>query len=102
MGRFIKNIEDFTCEVCGFFVEGTGYTNHCPHCFHSKHVDINPGDRACSCKGLMKPIAVSGSIQDLHITHKCTSCGFERANKVQEIDNMDQLATLVETINSQR
>ena len=58
MPKFIKNIEDFTCEHCGAPVKGTGYTNHCPKCLWSKHEDVNPGDRASDCHGLMKPIDI--------------------------------------------
>ena len=58
MKRFNRRIEDFTCEHCGTEVHGNGYTNHCPNCLWSKHVDINPGDRAADCGGLMEPIAV--------------------------------------------
>jgi len=43
--KFQKRIENFTCEKCGLFVKGTGYTDHCPNCLWSKHMDINPGDR---------------------------------------------------------
>src|SRR3989338_8156335 len=43
--RFQRTKEDFTCERCGFFVRGSGYTNHCPQCLWSKHVDVNPGNR---------------------------------------------------------
>jgi len=45
---FTRNIENFTCERCGAAVEGNGFTNHCPACLCSKHVDINPGDRAAA------------------------------------------------------
>ena len=55
---FIRKTEDFVCENCGQEVKGNGYTNHCPRCLYSKHVDINPGDRASDCGGLMKPVAV--------------------------------------------
>ena len=50
---FERNVEDFVCTVCGQQVEGNGYTNHCPKCLSSLHVDINPGDRASSCYGVM-------------------------------------------------
>ena len=53
VARFTKNKEDFICAVCGTEVKGNGYTNHCPNCLSSLHVDINPGDRACACKGIM-------------------------------------------------
>jgi hypothetical protein len=99
---FIKNKEDFTCENCGVFIIGNGYTNHCHECFYSKHVDINPGDRLDACNGLMKPISVQGSTNNITITHKCLSCGFTRNNKLQEQDNVQKLAELVQKINSQK
>ena len=51
--RFTRVVEDFTCGQCGAAVTGDGYTNHCPLCLWSRHVDINPGDRAAECGGLM-------------------------------------------------
>ncbi|HCR42265.1 TPA: hypothetical protein DIV45_02815, partial [Patescibacteria group bacterium] len=37
--NFIRTKEDFTCENCGHRVKGSGYTNHCPKCLYSQHVD---------------------------------------------------------------
>ena len=102
MKSFIKNKEDFTCENCGFFVRGTGYTNHCPQCFCSKHVDVNPGDRAQECRGLMRPISVSGSTNKIVITHECIVCGFLRNNKIQKEDNIEKLSQIIEKINSKK
>ncbi len=99
---FIKNKEDFTCENCGMFIEGNGYTNHCHSCFFSKHVDIEPGDRNAQCGGLMKPISIEGSTNNIRITHKCILCGFIRKNKVQEGDNLEKLAELMNNLNSKR
>ena len=62
MKKFTKRKENFICENCGHFVVGNGFTNHCPNCFFSKHVDINPGDRLCSCNGLMKPIEYNNTL----------------------------------------
>ena len=93
MKKFIRNIENFTCENCGKEVIGNGYTNHCPNCLHSKHVDINPGDRGCECGGLMKPFEVLQKGGEFIILHKCMKCGFERKNKFVDGDNY---ATLVE------
>jgi hypothetical protein len=56
---FKKTKEDFVCEHCGKPVVGNGYTNHCPECLWSKHVDVNPGDRAATCLGLMEPVGVT-------------------------------------------
>ena len=91
MKNFTKVIEDFICEKCGFEVKGNGYTNHCPKCLYSKHVDINPGDRACECKGPMKPIDILQKNGEFIILHKCEKCGFERKNKVAEEDNRSEL-----------
>jgi hypothetical protein len=43
--RFQRTIEDFECERCRMLVTGSGFTNHCPACLWSKHVDVHPGDR---------------------------------------------------------
>ena len=45
--KFTVIDEEFVCENCGKKVKKLGYScrNHCPYCLHSKHVDINPGDR---------------------------------------------------------
>lgn len=89
--KFTRTIEDFECENCGKVVQGSGYTNHCPNCLWSKHVDINPGDRLCNCKGLMEPVDVLQKDGDYTILHKCQICGFERKNKFQENDNFEKL-----------
>ncbi|GIW69886.1 MAG: hypothetical protein KatS3mg101_0633 [Patescibacteria group bacterium] len=56
---FQKKKENFICKNCGYFVIGNGYTNHCPRCLYSEHVDINPGDRANTCEGLMEPVGIA-------------------------------------------
>ena len=94
MKNFTKNIEDFICENCGEKVKGNGFTNHCPKCFYSKHVDNNPGDRSCNCGGLMEPVAILQKNGDFVILHKCKKCGFERKNKVEENDDFDKLIEL--------
>lgn len=88
---FIKNTEDFVCEKCGHEVVGNGYTNHCPECLWSKHVDISPGDRANTCAGMMEPIGVKKKGEEYIITHKCTKCGFEKPNKAVREDSFDML-----------
>lgn len=87
--KFTRTIEDFSCEHCGRKVKGNGYTNHCPTCLWSKHVDKNPGDRAESCGGLMEPIAGEKEGQKLMITHRCERCGFERRGTLLPEDNFD-------------
>ena len=91
MPNFQRRIEDFTCEHCGADITGTGFTNHCPHCLWSKHVDINPGDRAEPCRGLMQPIGVSAKKDGYRILFRCTTCGAERWNKAAPDDDFDVL-----------
>jgi Zn finger protein HypA/HybF involved in hydrogenase expression len=92
--QFKRTIENFTCEHCGASVVGNGYTNHCPQCLWSKHVDVFPGDRAESCGGLMEPIGQEMANGEHDILYRCTKCGIERRNKVAADDNRDILAIL--------
>jgi Zn finger protein HypA/HybF involved in hydrogenase expression len=92
--KFQRNIENFKCENCGNEVVGNGYTNHCPKCLYSKHVDINPGDRASSCGGLMEPVSIEKKNGEERIIHRCKKCGFEKANKIQKDDNFDLIVEI--------
>lgn len=92
--KFIRTLENFMCENCKVFVEGNGYTNHCPKCLWSKHVDINPGDRAENCHGMMKPIGYQKIGNKEKIVHQCQNCGFEKTNKLQKGDNVGVLLFL--------
>lgn len=87
--KFQRCQEDFLCEQCGTFVKGTGYTNHCPRCLWSKHVDVNPGDRAATCGGMMKPINIELKKGEYVILHQCIKCGFEKRNKSAKDDNFE-------------
>ncbi|MBN1231102.1 MAG: RNHCP domain-containing protein [Anaerolineales bacterium] len=89
--KFQRKIEDFFCEQCGTEVKGTGFTNHCPHCLWSKHVDVNPGDRDASCQGMMEPVSVESYKDHYRILHRCQRCGMERYNKSSPEDNFDKL-----------
>jgi hypothetical protein len=86
---FQKKVEDFTCEHCGREVVGTGYTNHCPACLWSKHVDINPGDRLHTCQGMMEPVRIEKEGSEFKIVHRCVRCAFEKRNHVQREDDFD-------------
>jgi RNHCP domain len=96
--KFIKNKEDFSCDFCKTEVKGNGYTNHCPCCLHSKHVDVNPGDRASVCLGLMKPTHVEGTQKEYLITQVCSICGHKRKNKASEQDSIDALVAVVKKV----
>lgn len=92
--RFTRHKEDFTCAVCGTVVRGNGYTNHCPKCLSSLHVDINPGDRACACHGIMQPIELEHKNGKDYILHRCQKCGFERKNQVNPTDDFRAILAL--------
>jgi predicted GIY-YIG superfamily endonuclease/DNA-directed RNA polymerase subunit RPC12/RpoP len=71
--------EGFVCINCGASVEPTRHDaprNHCPFCLHSRHVDVQPGDRKNPCGGLLVPVGVetSGS-KGYVILYRCERCG---------------------------
>ena len=81
---FKKNDNAFICEHCGKEVLPLGYSSrdHCPFCLWSKHLDVNPGDRANDCKGLMEPIRVETDPKKGYvIIHRCQRCGEIHRNR---------------------
>ncbi len=92
---FIKRREDFTCGQCGEKVVGDGYTNHCPKCLYSRHVDVNPGDRAADCGGLMEPIALDRRHGEDRLVHRCLKCGHEKLNRLSPADDLAVVSTLL-------
>lgn len=92
--QFTKVKEDFICDQCGALVHGNGYTNHCPHCLTSKHVDIYPGDREASCHGLMPAVSMELKNGEYILTQKCEKCGHIRKNKASEKDSAKALRAL--------
>lgn len=98
MKKFQRTIEDFTCKHCGNKVLGTGYTNHCPKCLWSKHVDNYPGDRENPCGGMMQPMGVEFQKGKYHILHVCQKCGIHARCKSLPEDDMDALTALSESL----
>ncbi len=94
MKRFVRTTEDFACENCWAKVAGNGYTNHCPECLWSKHVDVNPGDRAEPCGGPMKPVGVETKGSEHTLTHRCILCGFSRRQTANKNDNYEEIIKL--------
>jgi len=85
--RFQKNDNSFVCANCKKEVLPLGYSsrNHCPFCLCSLHVDINPGDRANECGGIMDPIKVELSAKKGYvIVHRCRKCGEIKRNKAAD------------------
>lgn len=98
LSKFTKIDEEFICENCGKKVEKLSYScrNHCPTCLHSKHVDINPGDRAETCHGILEPIDIEINPKKGYvIVFKCKKCGQIRKNKLAEDDNMELVYEIV-------
>jgi len=92
--KFQKRVENFVCEKCGHSIEGTGYTDHCPDCLWSRHVDVNPGDRKSKCKGMMEPVGIEIRGGENIIYYRCTECGYEHRVKAAPDDNFDKLIEL--------
>ncbi len=91
--------EVFTCKVCGRLVTpegaGSGHRNHCPHCLTSLHLDLEPGDRAADCGGIMEPVAVwvrKGG--EWALIHRCRRCGALSSNRVAADDNPLKLLSI--------
>jgi len=96
MKQFNKLDEGFVCEHCSRKVEKLNYTSrdHCPYCLYSKHVDIMPGDRSNTCKGLLKPINIEKFKDSFKIIYKCEKCGMIHKNVISNDDNFDKIIQL--------
>lgn len=96
MKKFTMRDEEFICENCGKNVSTLEYSarDHCPYCLYSKHVDINPGDRANDCCGLLKPIAIEKFKDTFKIVYKCTKCNQIHKNVIANDDDMNLIIEL--------
>lgn len=88
--------ESFVCEKCGKKVKKLGYTarDHCPYCLYSKHVDINPGDRNNSCKGMLEPIGIEKFKDSFKIIYLCERCHKTHKNIMAKDDDMNKIIEL--------
>lgn len=96
MKRFTMRNEEFICEKCGKLVKPLSYTarDHCPSCLYSKHVDINPGDRSNTCKGLLKPVQIEKFRDTFKIIYRCEKCGQAHKNIIANDDDMQEIIEL--------
>lgn len=96
MKKFKMIDENFICLNCGKEVLKLGYTarDHCPNCLCSMHVDINPGDRANTCMGLMIPIGIEKYKNTYKIIYKCSKCNQIHKNVMANDDNYDLIIKL--------
>jgi len=97
MKRFKRTVEDFVCEHCGIETFGDGYTNHCPVCLWSKHVDNQPGDREAACRGLMQPVRVETNRGKSRLVHRCNRCGIEKVVDSHQNDNFEQIIAIAKS-----
>ena len=93
MKRFTELDEEFICLNCGEEVPKLYYSSrdHCPYCLYSLHVDINPGDRQNTCKGLLEPIDIEKYKDTYKIIYRCQSCGQLHKNIMAKDDDFDEI-----------
>ncbi len=93
MKKFTEKDESFTCEHCNKKVNPLIYSSrdHCPYCLYSKHVDINPGDRENTCKGLLKPIGIEKYKDTYKILYQCEKCKKLHKNIMAKDDDMNKI-----------
>ncbi len=96
MKKFKMIDEDFICDHCGKHVKPLKYSarDHCPFCLYSKHVDINPGDRASNCLGMLKPIDIEKFKNTYKILYKCNNCGYLHKNIIANDDDINEIINL--------
>lgn len=96
MKKFSELDESFICKVCGNKVEKLVYSSrdHCNKCLSSIHVDINPGDRANTCLGILRPIGIEKFKDTFKIVYKCDKCGMMHKNIMASDDDMDMIIKL--------
>ena len=96
MKKFNMIDESFICEKCKKKVDKLNYTarDHCPYCLYSKHVDINPGDRANKCQGLLKPIGIEKFKNTFKILYTCEKCNQNHKNITANDDDINTIINL--------
>ena len=65
--------------------------DHCPYCLYSKHVDINPGDRANECKGLLRPVGIEKFKETFKILYICQKCKEQHKNVMAKDDDINKV-----------
>ncbi len=57
------------------------------------HVDVYPGDRAATCRGLMEPVGLLYERGKFIVVHECASCAVRRHSRADENDDLAVLMT---------
>lgn len=96
MAGFTKNNQGFGCVICGAEVppHPSSSRDHCSNCLYSLHIDINPGDRLNSCKGLLEPVGIELKKGEKRILYKCQNCGGRVVNMAAPDDNSEEIVKL--------
>jgi len=97
MRKFVKNDANFDCAHCGHFVPElkTSSRDHCNKCLHGLHVDINPGDRANTCRGTLKPTGVRPTSKKGYVIEfRCLACRANISNKAAHDDDFETMLKL--------
>lgn len=92
--KFTVINEGFKCEKCSQEVSPAEIScrDHCPFCLWGKHVDVNPGDRANECRGLLKPVLIELSQKKGRVIgFVCEKCGDEVKCKICEDDEEERI-----------
>ena len=99
MKLFNELDENFICENCGKNVSKLVYSSrdHCPYCLYSKHVDINPGDRANECKGLLRPVGIEKFKDTFKILYICQKCKERHKNVMAKDDDINKVIEISKT-----
>ncbi|MEG2348185.1 MAG: RNHCP domain-containing protein [Clostridia bacterium] len=95
----MKNDNEFICQNCSQKVEKLNYTSrdHCNYCLCSLHVDITPGDRLNTCRGMLVPINIEiNSKKGEVVVYKCSKCGAIIKNIVAKDDNKEKIYKIIE------
>lgn len=99
---FKKNDDNFVCAHCQKVVKKLGYSsrNHCPFCLHSLHLDINPGDRASNCGGLLKPVGIEIKGQKGYVINfVCEKCKAKKNNISAKDDSVKKIIEIASSQN---
>ena len=93
MKKFNELDEEFICDNCHKKVNKLEYSSrdHCPYCLYSKHVDINPGDRANECKGLLRPVGIEKFKDTFKILYICQKCKERHKNVMAKDDDINKV-----------
>ncbi len=96
MKQFVKRDEAFICINCGKEITPLGYTtrDHCPYCLYSIHVDVMPGDRSNTCRGILKPIGIEKFKDTYKIVYRCEKCHEYHKNIMATDDSLDEIINI--------